>query len=158
MCAKRNGYKAIFLLFFRRCPWFVRPLGDREAAGEVPVRPGGLLPLPLPFAAVPLRSPPGEALFPEAGLPRRRAAALLLPPGGTDAHRHPHQGHGSQQQQHLLHLCRGSRGGRGLVVGGLLGGPAQHPGVLAESQENKWKDSQRKKSQSEVETKRIFFI
>ncbi len=122
------------------------------------MRPGGLLPLTLPFAAFPLWSPPGEALLPEAGLPRRRAAALLLPPGGTDAHRHPHQGHGSQQQQHLLHLCRGSRGGRGLVVGGLLGGSAQHPGVLAESQENKWKDSQRKKSQSEVETKRIFFV
>ncbi len=121
------------------------------------MRPGGLLPLALPFAAVPFRSPPGEALLPEAGLPRRRAAALLLPPGGADAHRHPHQGHGFQQQQHILHLCRGGRGGRGLVVGGLLGGPAQHPGVLAESQENKWKDSQRKKNLKVKRRRNAFF-
>jgi len=79
--------------FFRRCVRIVGDAGHRAAAGEVAVRPGGVLPRALPDAADQVWPAPAAPAFPQDRLAGRHRAALLRAPGGQDAHRDAHQGH-----------------------------------------------------------------
>lgn len=79
----------------RRRPHRVHP-------GEVPVRPGGVLPLPVPEPADQVRQAPPEAAQPEDGQLGGHRAAVLRPACREDADRDPHQGHAAQRQLLLV--------------------------------------------------------
>ncbi|KAJ4445735.1 hypothetical protein ANN_12420 [Periplaneta americana] len=85
----------------------VRTVGrgpHRKPAGEVAVRPGGVLPHAVPQPAHALRQ---AAAAPAVAADRELAGhrtALLRAPGGQDAHRDAHQGHAAQRQQLQLAL------------------------------------------------------
>ena len=74
----------------------MRPLrdpDDRATAGKVPVRPGGILPQPVPQPTHTLRQAAPAPTLAENGVALCHRAALLCQAGGEDAHRDPHPGH-----------------------------------------------------------------
>ncbi|XP_047502831.1 psoriasis susceptibility 1 candidate gene 2 protein-like [Penaeus chinensis] len=70
-----------------------RPGPHRRPAGEVPVRPRGILQDTVPEPAHPLRQAPPAASFPAHRLFVGDRAAVLREAGRQDAHRDAYQGH-----------------------------------------------------------------
>ena len=91
-------YQIETLNFLGRCNWAHRSSSGRAAAGEVAVRPGGVLPDPVPQPAHPLREAPAPAPLPPHCLRLCDRTALLCPPRGQDAHRDAHQRHAALGQ------------------------------------------------------------
>ena len=87
--------------------WPHRVRDHRAAAGEVPVRAGGVLQDPVPQPAHQVRQAAAEAALPEDGVRLRDRAALLREAGGQDADRDSHQGHAAVGAWPELPVARG---------------------------------------------------
>lgn len=74
----------------------------RVHTGEVPVRPGGVLPVPVPEPAHQVREAAPAAAEPADGQLGGDRAAVLRAPGRQDADRDAHQGHAPLRQLLLL--------------------------------------------------------
>lgn len=98
----------VFVFVCRRL-WAVGRGAHRVAAGEVAVRPGGVLPDAVPQPADPIREAVAPAAVAAHGQLASHRATVLRPAGGQDAHRDAHPGHAAQRQQlqlavHQLHV------------------------------------------------------
>lgn len=84
--------------FISRCLWLIRRQQHRTTAGEISVRPGGILQDAVPQSADQVRQAPPQAPFlTDCVLPSHRAT-VFCKTGGQDAHRDSYQGHASQWQ------------------------------------------------------------
>lgn len=80
----------------------VRRAADREPAGEVPVRPRGVLPEPVPQPAHALRQAPVAATLPPHRQLTSHRAAVLRTPRREDPDRNTHQGYAAVRELLLL--------------------------------------------------------